>query len=211
MRKLLRDPVPPSGLSKYRHGRDQWADVRADHRAEIWAKLDAMQGKRCAYCEDAIAGPNRHFEHFRQRDRFPAGTFAWDNLFGSCNRKTSCGKRKDSIGPYPHENLIKPDIEDPEAYLIFTPNGSVQPRTNLDAAAKTRAEHTIRVLGLDGALTQIRKTHVAGYLQMAMEIAEVAQESPIEEWLPFLEDELQRVAHLPFATAIKHVLTPQSD
>ncbi|TLP65298.1 MULTISPECIES: retron Ec78 anti-phage system effector HNH endonuclease PtuB [Pseudomonas] len=210
MRKLNRDDSPPAGLKNYKHGRDTWSQVTQEQRTAIWVKLDAMQGKRCAYCEDSIAHPNRHIEHFRQRNRYPQGTFDWPNLFGSCNRAGTCGDHKDNCGNYPHEDLIKPDVEDPEALLLFTPNGSVQPRANLSDQDRTRAEQTIRILGLDGALTQIRKTHISGHLQTVLDIAEAQQWSE-QDYLQFLDEELLKVAHLPFATAIKHILTPQGE
>lgn len=213
MRKLNRHGGSPAGLARYRHGQDKWdkGTPTEEHRSEIWEKLDAMQGKRCAYCEEAIARPDCHIEHFRQRNRYPQGTFEWDNLFGSCNRNGTCGNRKDSCGDYPPEILIKPDVDDPEEFLVFTPNGSVQPRANLSQEARSRAEQTIRILGLEGALTQIRKAHTSGYLQTVQDIAELAKEWPEEDWLPILQEEVRRTAHLPFATAIKHVLTSQSD
>ncbi|MDF5828215.1 TIGR02646 family protein [Pseudomonas aeruginosa] len=49
-------------------------------RSGIWAKLDTMQGQRCAYCEALMSETNRHIEHFRQRGRYPQGTFDWSNL-----------------------------------------------------------------------------------------------------------------------------------
>lgn len=213
MRKLDRDAAPPAGLSRYRHGRNTWSDTTPtpEHRTEIWVKLDEMQGARCAYCEGAIDPSNHQIEHFRQRSRYPQGTFDWNNLFGSCRRKGTCGDRKDSCGDYPHEDVIKPDVEDPEEFLVFTANGSVQPRANLSAQDRHRAEQTIRILGLEGALTQIRKAQIGGYLQTAMEIAELAGEYPVEDWLPFLQEELQQTSRLPFATAIKHLLTPQNE
>lgn len=209
MRRLNRDPVPPQGLGNYRHGAHRWSltSPSAEERGYIWAKLDAMQGERCAYCEASIDRANRHIEHFRQRHRHPQGTFDWHNLFGSCNRH----EHKDSCGVYPHQDLIKPDVENPEDYLVFTPNGSVQPRAHLNTRARNRAEQTIRILELNGALTQIRKVHTSGYLQTALEIAELAQHCAEEDWLAFLHEELQNIANLPFATAIKHVLTRQGE
>lgn len=210
MRRLNRDEAPPAGLNRYRHGRDEWSSTTQELRLLIWEKLENMQGLRCAYCEGDISHSKRHIEHFRQRDRYPQGTFDWHNLFGSCNRLNTCGKRKDSCGLYPHENLIKPDEEDPEDFLVFTPNGSVQPRATLSDRDRYRAEETIRILGLNGALTQIRLEGVRGHLETALAIQEMAQQYPTEQWLPFLEEELARTADFPFATAIKHVLTPQN-
>lgn len=213
MHKLHRDPVPPSGLNNYQHGRDTWSRTcpTQQERDAIWEKLNAMQGQRCAYCEGQMDQANRHIEHFQQRGRYPQGTFNWHNLFGSCNRVGTCGDHKDKCGVYPHQNLIKSDIEDPEVFLVFTPNGSIRPRSNLSPDDDHRAKETIRILALDGVLNQIRRAEVAGYIQTAEAFAELAQHFPEDEWLPELQQEIQNTAHLPFATAIKHVLTRQSD
>jgi len=176
-------------------------------RAEIWTQLDAMQGQRCAYCEADIVEGDREIEHFRQRSRYPQGTYAWDNLFGSCKRTDTCGKHKDTCGPYTHTDLIKPDIEDPEAFLVFSPDGAVHPRANLSPADRHRAAETIRIFNLNGVLRQIRRSELCGYLQTAESFAEMAANFDESEWLPLLQSELDNTAHLPYATAIKHVLT----
>lgn len=95
MHRLHRDPVAPIGLSHYRHGLHSWSKTcpTAVERADIWDKLNAMQGQRCAYCEGPMGTDNRHIEHFRQRARYPQGTFDWHNLFGSCARPGTCGDR----------------------------------------------------------------------------------------------------------------------
>lgn len=169
-----------------------------------------MQGGRCAYCECLIDELNRHIEHFRQRSRFPQGTFDWNNLFGSCSRQTTCGRHKDSCGVYDHQDVIKPDIEDPEHYLMFAAGGSVSPRLGLQPDELRRAAETIRIFNLNGALSQIRRSEVFGYVQTAEQFAEFAQHFPEHEWLPLLQQELKSIALLPFATAIRHVLTRQS-
>ena len=110
MHKLYR-PIPPNCLSQYKHGRDNWGAVTSDHKSEIWLQLDVMQLHRCAYCESEIKtdkeNSNSHIEHLRQRGRYPQGTFVWSNIFGSCNRQDSCGKYKDDLSPYNHQDLIK--------------------------------------------------------------------------------------------------------
>lgn len=212
MHKLDRNPAVPGGLQHYRHGRDTWsmASPNGEERAEIWAQLGQMQGWRCAYCEADIAGKKpRHIEHFRQRDRYAPGTFDWRNLFGSCNRVGTCGDHKDKCGRYDHGDLIKPDQEDPEDLLVFLPNGAVRPRARLQPAQLRRAEETIRILQLDAALQAIRRNEVAGYVQTAEEIAEFFALDPVLG-AQVLADELAATAQLPFATAIKHVLSNQS-
>lgn len=209
MHKLHRDPVPPACLARYQHGREQWGmqSPTGPERVEIWAKLEAMQGQRCAYCEAGIVEGDRHIEHFRQRSRYPQGTYAWDNLFGSCNRSGTCGKHKDECGNYTSTDLIKPDIDDPEAFLVFSPDGSVHPRKNLSSVDQHRAEETIRILNLNGVLRQIRYSELFGYVQTAEEFAQMAENFDESEWWPLLQSEIDKTAQLPYATAIKHVLT----
>ncbi len=171
-----------------------------------------MQGGRCAYCEGDLKVHGRHVEHFRQRSRYPKGTFAWDNLFLSCLRENSCGKHKDGCGVYPPDDLIKPDIDDPEHFFLFASNGTIAIRTvTLTPAEQHRAAETLRILNLDevhGPLRHMRQAHCAGYLQTAEVVQEVAATWPPEEWLPFLEQEIAQTSHLPFCTAIKHTLIP---
>lgn len=212
MRKLERGPAPRS-LSDYRHGHDNWGSVSAETRTDIWNALEQMQGSRCAYCEAPIVIGNRHIEHFQQRGRHPALTFAWTNLFGSCNREESCGKHKDRCGAYPPNVPLKPDIDDPDDFLVFVSDGTIVPRAGLSASDKRRAEETLRIFNLDaqnGALRHIRRSQAAGYLQTAEELQALATEYPPEEWLPLLESELEAIEHLPFSTTIRHALIGQS-
>lgn len=213
MHKLIR-PIPPVCLSRYQHGRDNWRSMSPEHKGEIWLKLDEMQQKRCAYCEALIKtdkeNSNSHIEHFRQRDRYHQGTFLWGNLFGSCNRMNSCGKYKDDLPAYNHQDLIKMDTEDPEHFLDFLPDGNVAPIKGLTPAEKNRAVETIRIFNLNGSLRQIRETAVKGYMQTAEEFAAYAEDPEFDEadWLPLLQEELDQIKDLPFTTAIKHVLLP---
>ena len=208
MHKLQRGETPDC-LTKFQHGRNNWNDVSPEDKQEIWNALDSMQGTRCAYCETAIHDGSRHIEHFRQKGRDPKGTFLWSNLFGSCNREDSCGKNKDRCGQYTPADLIKPDEDNPEKYLIFSPDGSVAPRHGLSPEDHRRASETIRILNLNGVLRQIRHSELVGYMQTVDEFSEIAKHYPREEWLPLLEEEIATISRLPFATAIRHVLTRQ--
>lgn len=209
MHQLTRGPAPTC-LAGFRHGANNWADVTGAQKQEIWQFLESMQGIRCAYCEADITAVDRHIEHFVQKGRDPTQTFVWVNLFGSCNRENSCGKHKDSKGrPYADQDLIKPDAEDPEHCLVFDAHGSVQPRKGLSASATQRAAETIRIFNLNGVLKAIRRSEVAGYVQTAETIAEFFDVDP-ELGQQALTEELVATAQLPFATAIKHVLSNQS-
>ncbi|MEQ1779651.1 MAG: retron Ec78 anti-phage system effector HNH endonuclease PtuB [Nitrosomonas sp.] len=209
MHKLQRG-IAPACLANYKHGQDNWNNVTFEDKAAIWKELDAMQVQRCAYCEATISNGNRHIEHFHQKGPDPKVTFHWPNLFGSCNRAECCGKHKDQCGHYNPTDLLKPDESDPEHYLVFAPDGSVNPRENLSSTEKKCAIETIRIFNLNGTLKQIRFCEIAGYIQTAEEFASMANNFPEAEWLPLLQEELATIINLPFATAIKHILTSQA-
>jgi len=210
MHKLSKGQAP-SCLSKFHHGQNNWDDVTTEDKVEIWEKITDMQGTRCAYCESELQKNNKHIEHFRQKNSsiYPQGTFKWDNLFGSCNRTESCGKHKDSCGPYNYINLIKPDIEDPEYFFQFISDGTIAIRSSLLPQEKSRAKETLRIFNLDaerGALRQMRKNMVTGYIQTAETLLEIFDEFGEDEYHFCLKQELDAIKGVPFITAIKHVI-----
>ncbi len=181
MHKLDR-PGAPACLARFQYGRDNWSDVAPDAKSEIWQQLDKMQQERCAYCERKIntgANKNAHIEHFRQRGRYPQGTFDWDNIFGSCNQENSCGKNKDRLPAYNHEDLIKMDVEDPDDFFLFISDGTISIRSDLSDHDKHRATETLRIFNIDevnGPLRRMREIAVQGYIQTAEELFEMAME-----------------------------------
>lgn len=216
MHKLVRDPVAPACLARYRYGRDQWSmrSPTAEERAQIWEKLDAMQGHRCAYCESELTGQKRKIEHFRQRDtnRYPQGTFEWTNLFGACTHTGHCDSSKDKHGPYDHHLLLKPDDEDPEQFLIFNPYGEVYPRRSLPEARFRRAQATIDILNLnEKSLVARRRAAVLRYEAQAKELSSIALEANDVEVLEMVEQEikaeLEKLALYPYVTALRHLFT----
>lgn len=209
MHFLDRTSVPaPTSLSRYRHGSDKWDKLstnKVDYQ-EVTDALNILQGTRCAYCECAL-GP-AHVDHFDQQARAPQRTFAWDNLFRSCERQDSCGRHKDRQN-YEAPDLIKPDVDDPERFFQFETEGTISVRKELSSADTRRAETTLRVLALDaarGPLRAIRKSHVAGYVQSGIELLELAAACG-EDAHALIDEAVAQTAHLPYATAIKHVLT----
>lgn len=215
MHRLHRDPQAPVCLKRYRHGHDTWStqSPTGAERGEIWDKLNSMQDGLCAYCETSIHQGNRQIEHFRQRSRYPQGTFDWSNLFGSCKRDGVCGVHKDQCGLYPPANLIKPDIDDPDEFFVFDSQGGIHPKAGLAPDEFERAKETIRILNLNGGgLPQMRRAAASGFLQTIEGWAEFSSQFPEEEWRPIVEYELEKelasTAHQPFATVIRHTLTP---
>jgi uncharacterized protein (TIGR02646 family) len=208
MHKLQRS-VAPACLFNYQHGRDNWKAVTAEDKREIWERLNEMQQHRCAYCEGSLRTDKRHIEHFRQKGLDPKVTFLWSNLFGSCNRSDNCGKFKDELPPYDPADLIKPDEEDPERFFLFVSDGSVAVREGLNTTDKKRAMETIRIFNLNGALREMRRSAIAGYIDLGMEFVEIVESGDLtrEQCIELYKDELVATAYLPFSTAIKHTLT----
>jgi uncharacterized protein (TIGR02646 family) len=204
MHKLDRT-APPRCLKKYDYRRDRWNDVTDREKHEIWQQLEKMQGGLCAYCESELT-EKRHIEHFRQRSSFAKLSFEWENLFGSCNREDSCGKFKDKQS-YDPNDLIKPDVDDPDRFLIFLTNGRIVPRDDLDGEELKKARETLRVFNLDhdrGPLRFAREQAVKGYLQTIEEFQELAENYPKKDLIPLLRDELEKIEGLPYFTVIRH-------
>lgn len=212
MHKLGRGNVPGC-LSRYRHGRDTWAGVMEADKEEIRKELKSMQGELCAYCECSLGAHGQHIEHFRQRSIYPQGTFDWCNLFGSCNRKNSCGKHKDSVPRnYDHRDLIKPDDKDPELFFHFMVDGTIALRPGLSATNQKRAMETLRIFNLDqthGSLRAMRHEAAVGYKETGLAVAELYEAgAAAEDCLEFITEELVSTSDLPFRTVIRHTLLP---
>jgi uncharacterized protein (TIGR02646 family) len=199
----------PTCLAGYRHGTHSWDDVSSDDKKEIRARLEVMQGRRCAYCEGDLDALDQHIEHFRRKCHYPALTFDWSNLFWSCDRLDSCGHFKDhGAGPYNVADLINPCIDDPDTFFIFRSDGTISIRRDLSGADQWRARETLRVFSLDaegGRLRGMRKRAVSGYVISANEAFE-AGFLP-EEIQEYFARELEYTEGQPFCTAIRHVLT----
>jgi len=210
MRKLDRAICPaPACLGGYTHGVHTWDDVSPAHKEEIRTQLEAMQGRRCAYCEGSIDNLGQHIEHFRRKKLHPALTFDWSNLFWSCNETDSCGHFKDSgAGTYNVSDLIDPCHHDPDAFYVFRSDGTISIRHGLSAPDAHRAKETLRVFSLDadwGRLRAMRKAAVSGYVSDADEAFSAGLSlADIQE---YFADALDCAESLPFSTAIRHVLT----
>jgi uncharacterized protein (TIGR02646 family) len=210
MRRLDRSVASePVCLPAYRHGRDNWSNVKGCDKEEIRGCLEQMQGRRCAYCEGDLDTLGQHIEHFWRKSVHPARTFDWENLYWSCNQTDSCGHFKDhGAGAYDVAHLVDPCRDDPDRFFIFRADGTIDIRSGLTEAERHRASETLRVFGLNdkwGRLRNMRKRAVSGYLQDVQDAIE-AGFGP-DDLVEYFRDALQRSASLPFSTAIRHVLT----
>ena len=220
MHKLDRNNIEaPQCLSEFDYSTQNWDDFGGECKKQLRAVLVQMQGipgvtteeaseygVRCAYCEDAIHHAG-HIEHFRRKNQqhFPELTFEWSNLFLACGSNDHCGHYKDRsrAEAYNPDNLIKPDIEDPEDYLYFHSSGEIRSRADIDTNKEIKANETIRVFGLDkGALPSNRARAVQPYKKVLEEIADWEPELITE----YIQEEIEKTQWQAFSTTIKHFL-----
>lgn len=204
----------PRCLAKFRAGRDRWDDhgnaALVECKAAIGDRLEAMQGRRCAYCEGDLDERGRHIEHFRSRARFTAETFEWENLLLSCDARDSCGHFKDSQGRgYEIDDLLDPCRDDPDGYLRVRVNGVIEPRPGLDERAAERARVTVRVLNLNldaghRSLRARRRRALAVYRASQAALLEALAEFSPEDRQAFIAEEIAARADEPFTTIIRH-------
>lgn len=141
-------------MSWYIFQRDKHEDYK-----KVKNKLIEMQHGLCVYCESKLNNKS-HIEHFKCRSQFKKDTYEWDNLFVSCDSDSHCGKFKDSSNnpKYQIDNLIKPDLDNPSDYFVFSDKGKIVEKYDLSTSDKYKATETIRVLNLnESELINIRK------------------------------------------------------
>lgn len=206
MKRLDRSTVPaPPCLANYDHATHTWDDIGHD-KAEIRAHLAQLQGELCAYCEGDLNLLGKHIEHFRRKGLHPHLTFAWANLYWSCDQTDSCGHFKDhGAGPYNPNDLVEPCVHDPGWFFRFRSDGTIQIRYGLSAADRKRAEETLRVFNLQqefGRLRNMRKAVAAGYIA---DVESLADFSP-EDRSAYVQAEIQATAGQAFSMVIRHVL-----
>lgn len=213
MRRLNRSRVtPPPCLDAFQHGRDTWNDQAVvPCKSEVRARLEEMQGRRCAYCEADLDTYGQHIEHFHRKHLHPERTFDWTNLFWSCDRTDSCGHYKDlGAGHYDVENLINPCEEDPDEFLRFRSDGRVEPRPDRPSRVQHRARETIRVFNLDlderggRSLRKERSRALEVYKGQEPDILAILEEFPPEERADIIQEEIARTSSQPFSTVIRH-------
>ena len=194
----------------------KYSTLRRPQRGEIRTQLLTMQQNRCAYCERRTGtGENDgHIEHFHRQSEFPDRTTDWSNLFWSCTDSNFCGKHKDeckvagSTGkcrPINMDDVIKPCSDDPDHFMQFISDGSIQPRENLTPDELHRCLETLRVFQLAEAalLVDSRRDAIKPYIEALSELMPAGTEIV----RAYVARQLPRIAHVPFETAIRHVLT----
>lgn len=207
VRKLQRTPAPAC-LSSFKHGANNWGDVTPEHKKEIWQQLEAMQGRFCAYCERSIRRKSKdsHIEHFVRCDNEKKKTFDWNNLFGSCEDKHTCGKHKDNKARHIKMDVVcKPDIMDPANFLQFLPGGNVQTKPGIEESKQRIAENTIAIFNLNNSsLCGRRRLVYKEEKRFTAEIFELLNLMPDEpELIEELNENIARISQQDFASARK--------
>lgn len=208
----------------YNYQTQTWDDFGNPCKSELRLALAKMQGNPvfveheeyslcCAYCECEIFHGG-HIEHFRRKSSnhpngYPELTFEWSNLFLACGSHEHCGHYKDHRKslPYNPDELIKPDVDNPDDYLFFSSTGAVRVKSGLDEFKSKKASETIRVFNLEHpALNGQRARALSGYKKLILD--DLAE---IESWdesdrRSYLQGEIDATQWHPFSTTIKHYL-----
>lgn len=173
-------------------------------------EVEYLFGLRCAYCEGQIYHGG-HIEHFRRKNpkHFPDLTFEWTNLFLACGSKEHCGHYKDrpNAPAYNPDELIKPDIHNPDDYLFFHSSGEVRVRNRngMTDADRLRGDETIRVFHLNcGRLEGARHKALKQYLDSNTGILEALMDFEEHDQQDFIAQEIEATRHDPYWTTIRH-------
>ena len=194
----------------------KWDDFPPKCKKEVLDELRSMaagtEGPFCHYCESLIVqGPDRHsIEHMYPRRRYPELTFDWSNLYLSCKTAAHCDQFKDGKGcpPYDPEDLLRPDVDDPDSFLQFLSSGEVIPREGLTPNDQHRAETTIRVLALNATDLRAQRHQTAliakSFVDPVLEI-EGWEENERQELLAEMIAEAEReMAGLAYSSVARH-------
>ena len=227
MHKLDRAAVPrPACLDDFDHLSQTWDDLKNPRKRLVRLSLQKMQGQqvvtddaddeaifllglRCAYCECQVFYGG-HIEHFRRKNKahFPELMFEWTNLFLACGSNDNCGHYKDRGGaPYDPNELIKPDIHDPDDYLYYHSSGAlrVRRRNLMSVGDRRRGEETIRVFNLDCRRLQgARHRALKQYLDRNTRMLDDLMEFDENDRQEFIRLEIEATKWEPYWTTIRH-------
>lgn len=211
VRKLDRVGVPMPACLGNPPADHNYGRLRGADKDQIRTALHALQGARCAYCERRTGTDARdgHIEHFRCQANHPQLDLDWSNMFWSCNDENSCGKFKDGCdrkggrrARFNPADLIDPSADDPDTFLLFVTDGSVQARAGLSDADVRRAQETLRVFNLaeSAYLRKAREDAVQTYVKHVLWVQDHAP-----ALLPaYVAKEQAEAADAPFSAVVRH-------
>lgn len=136
-------------------------------------------------------------------------TFAWANLFWSCDHPDCCGNHKDRrVKDYDPDDVIDPSKEDPDHFFRFRSDGRIDLKPGLDENERHRAQITLKVFNLDPGrcrLRNLRKLKAKHYLDMNPSLLEALDSFTPEDREEFIREEIEATASEPFWTVVRHL------
>jgi len=215
MHQLDRKSVPPPACITPHNPARMYTTLRGPQKGEIRTSLLTIQQNRCAYCERRTGTGEKdgHIEHFRRQVDFPSRTTDWNNLFWSCNDPNFCGIHKDTCNVVGStgkcravniDDVINPCADDPDHFLHFISDGSIQPRADLTTSEKIRYSETLRVFQLAdaGLLVDSRRDAVKPYIDALKDLTAFTPEIV----QAYIKRKFPQIVGAPFETAIRHFL-----
>ena len=112
-----------------------------------WCNKGKHISSYCSYCERKIE-TNLAVEHIKPKGGefgHPELKFTWSNFLLACVNCNSTKGAKEVI----FHNLFLPDRDNTFYAFEYTADGMIKPRDTLSAINKTRANTTLKLLGLD--------------------------------------------------------------
>ncbi len=100
------------------------------------------------------------------------------------------------------DDLIDPATEEPDDFLLFVTDGSVQVRDGLGDDAASRARETLRVFNLahSAYLRKAREDAVQPYVKTVRWMVENAP----QHLQAYVASELPGIANVPFSAVVRH-------
>ncbi|MCX6877232.1 MAG: TIGR02646 family protein [Verrucomicrobia bacterium] len=158
-----------------------WRNFHGPVKRAIRDKLYIHQFGLCGYCEGSLGELNRHIEHVEPKSGIganPARIYDYNNLIASCQGDTdksrsagqdaSCGHFKDQYitahRHFSYADFISPREVYCERKFSYLLDGRVTPKANPGTPDHSRADYTIKVVGLNCHRLRSRRRRIADRL-----------------------------------------------
>ena len=178
MRHIAPHPEPPELAAARPTLPSHWKQISIPVKHAIRDRLYLHQFGLCGYCEGSLAELKRHIEHVEPKGGIagnPSRTFDYSNLIVSCQGDTdkpksagqdaSCGHFKDHFivakGAFAHADFISPREAGCDNKFTYLHDGRIVPKAAAGTPDHTRADYTIKVVGLDCNRLRNRRRKIA--------------------------------------------------
>ena len=144
----------------------KWDELHPGNRdvfKEMCKALLKEQNNLCGYTEIYLGDSKEgHIDHYIKRDIDNSKAYDWENLiyatkdtaFGACYKDQAI-RREDYI------NIFNPVKDCPDDYFEYTYLGEIQPKSDIDAPYRAKAEKTIEMFNLNHKTLCRKRQNVA--------------------------------------------------